>query len=437
MLIPNLSILNSIVQHENSVIAPAASESWYDYKLHWEPKEYGGVHMLHVPSDHIWRPDIVLYNKHPFLKVVSYESEPRVVGLTTPVASIQIKGMFVFKASVLAPTGSSKTNSSAGKGDVLTQYPGDTDDKVQVDTMLRDRITSLQSLLKTLRAQLFQEKEKLRFEIEETIHLASNNGHGAPSRHILRHPLDDYSETTLRNYEHRLLHYRDNMSYFLEDSSLVRIPGPHPTTYKRNIANVEKLCEVELSRMKKNISQMNTAVRRASMSPDEISSPHNPMYEFYSGIYGGVLKSSHDTGTLSSDMFNYNPRRSDRINCNARISSYPTLNIHPNVKVDCRMSTNNVCTLPSDVSGRPPGDSSSTGYITQKKYITGHDYNPEGFQGGCRGADLTFKNLANQRMHDGRPFEDDDKREYDDEEEEEQEECEMEYSDDEDIEEDD
>ncbi|XP_065362718.1 acetylcholine receptor subunit alpha-like [Calliphora vicina] len=37
-------------------------QSWYDYKLQWEPKEYGGVEMLHVPSDHIWRPDIVLYN---------------------------------------------------------------------------------------------------------------------------------------------------------------------------------------------------------------------------------------------------------------------------------------------------------------------------------------------------------------------------------------
>ncbi|CAB0002810.1 unnamed protein product [Nesidiocoris tenuis] len=36
--------------------------SWYDYKLQWDPKEYGGVEMLHVPSDHIWRPDIVLYN---------------------------------------------------------------------------------------------------------------------------------------------------------------------------------------------------------------------------------------------------------------------------------------------------------------------------------------------------------------------------------------
>ncbi|XP_053970745.1 acetylcholine receptor subunit alpha-like isoform X3 [Hylaeus anthracinus] len=37
-------------------------QSWYDYKLKWDPKEYGGVEMLHVPSDHIWRPDIVLYN---------------------------------------------------------------------------------------------------------------------------------------------------------------------------------------------------------------------------------------------------------------------------------------------------------------------------------------------------------------------------------------
>ncbi|XP_011499821.1 PREDICTED: acetylcholine receptor subunit alpha-like [Ceratosolen solmsi marchali] len=37
-------------------------QSWNDYKLKWDPKEYGGVEMLHVPSDHIWRPDIVLYN---------------------------------------------------------------------------------------------------------------------------------------------------------------------------------------------------------------------------------------------------------------------------------------------------------------------------------------------------------------------------------------
>ncbi|KAJ4431945.1 hypothetical protein ANN_20554, partial [Periplaneta americana] len=35
---------------------------WIDYKLRWDPEEYGGVEMLYVPSEHIWLPDIVLYN---------------------------------------------------------------------------------------------------------------------------------------------------------------------------------------------------------------------------------------------------------------------------------------------------------------------------------------------------------------------------------------
>ncbi|XP_065565961.1 acetylcholine receptor subunit alpha-like [Artemia franciscana] len=35
---------------------------WVDYKLAWDPEEYGGVEILHVPSENIWRPDIVLYN---------------------------------------------------------------------------------------------------------------------------------------------------------------------------------------------------------------------------------------------------------------------------------------------------------------------------------------------------------------------------------------
>merc|ERR1719264_296782 len=35
---------------------------WFDHKLQWNPDEYGGVDMLHVPSTHIWLPDIVLYN---------------------------------------------------------------------------------------------------------------------------------------------------------------------------------------------------------------------------------------------------------------------------------------------------------------------------------------------------------------------------------------
>ena len=38
-------------------------QEWNDYKLKWDPEEYGGVSKLHVPADEIWLPDIVLYNK--------------------------------------------------------------------------------------------------------------------------------------------------------------------------------------------------------------------------------------------------------------------------------------------------------------------------------------------------------------------------------------
>ena len=38
-------------------------QEWVDYKLMWNPEDYGGVKHLHVPSQNIWLPDIVLYNK--------------------------------------------------------------------------------------------------------------------------------------------------------------------------------------------------------------------------------------------------------------------------------------------------------------------------------------------------------------------------------------
>lgn len=36
---------------------------WNDYRLRWNPEEYGGVTMLHMPAELIWLPDIILYNK--------------------------------------------------------------------------------------------------------------------------------------------------------------------------------------------------------------------------------------------------------------------------------------------------------------------------------------------------------------------------------------
>ncbi|KAL2077097.1 hypothetical protein ACEWY4_026601 [Coilia grayii] len=35
---------------------------WNDYKLRWKPAEYDGIESIRVPSNKIWRPDIVLYN---------------------------------------------------------------------------------------------------------------------------------------------------------------------------------------------------------------------------------------------------------------------------------------------------------------------------------------------------------------------------------------
>ncbi|XP_077173375.1 neuronal acetylcholine receptor subunit alpha-3 [Paroedura picta] len=35
---------------------------WNDYKLKWNPEDYGGVRFIRVPSQKIWKPDIVLYN---------------------------------------------------------------------------------------------------------------------------------------------------------------------------------------------------------------------------------------------------------------------------------------------------------------------------------------------------------------------------------------
>ena len=39
-------------------------KDWMDSKLNWDPDEYGGVEQLIVPSEHIWLPDILLYNKY-------------------------------------------------------------------------------------------------------------------------------------------------------------------------------------------------------------------------------------------------------------------------------------------------------------------------------------------------------------------------------------
>lgn len=36
---------------------------WNDYQLQWDESEYGGIGVLRLPPDKVWKPDIVLFNK--------------------------------------------------------------------------------------------------------------------------------------------------------------------------------------------------------------------------------------------------------------------------------------------------------------------------------------------------------------------------------------
>jgi len=40
------------------------AQEWFDERLVWDPSEYGGLAYTHIPSDDLWLPDIVLYNKY-------------------------------------------------------------------------------------------------------------------------------------------------------------------------------------------------------------------------------------------------------------------------------------------------------------------------------------------------------------------------------------
>jgi hypothetical protein len=37
-------------------------QEWNDYTLRWNPADYKNISEIRVPSEMIWRPDIVLYN---------------------------------------------------------------------------------------------------------------------------------------------------------------------------------------------------------------------------------------------------------------------------------------------------------------------------------------------------------------------------------------
>ena len=53
------------------------SQSWADYQLSWDPAKSGGIGVIRVPSEKVWKPDIVLFNKYatrrPFMYLCAYD----------------------------------------------------------------------------------------------------------------------------------------------------------------------------------------------------------------------------------------------------------------------------------------------------------------------------------------------------------------------------
>lgn len=46
-------------------------QSWYDAYLKWDKDKYDGLDSIRIPSNLVWRPDIVLYNKWVWLEKIS------------------------------------------------------------------------------------------------------------------------------------------------------------------------------------------------------------------------------------------------------------------------------------------------------------------------------------------------------------------------------
>lgn len=52
------------VDEKNQIMTSSVwlRQEWVDPRLRWDPRLYGGISMTHIPSDSLWRPDIVIYN---------------------------------------------------------------------------------------------------------------------------------------------------------------------------------------------------------------------------------------------------------------------------------------------------------------------------------------------------------------------------------------
>jgi len=54
------------------LMATVTLQLWNDYQLNWEPSEFGGINVIRILPEKVWKPDIVLFNKSVLTRFVVF-----------------------------------------------------------------------------------------------------------------------------------------------------------------------------------------------------------------------------------------------------------------------------------------------------------------------------------------------------------------------------
>ncbi|KAI8789411.1 neuronal acetylcholine receptor subunit alpha-10 [Biomphalaria glabrata] len=86
------------VDEKNQILTTNAwlNQIWTDYNLRWDPAKYGGIKVLRLPVDEVWKPDILLHNNADVSAFVSSISSNLIVAAD---GNVTWFSMVIFKSS--------------------------------------------------------------------------------------------------------------------------------------------------------------------------------------------------------------------------------------------------------------------------------------------------------------------------------------------------
>lgn len=70
----------SFIEDERSQVLTLnvwVEQTWRDERISWDPQDYGNISKLTVGTQHLWIPDIVLYNKLVFPRKYGFKRNAR------------------------------------------------------------------------------------------------------------------------------------------------------------------------------------------------------------------------------------------------------------------------------------------------------------------------------------------------------------------------